>query len=161
MKGSDPDMPITGVHHTSFTVADLDRSVVFFRGVLGLELLYQREIRDEYFGQIVGLPGCVVKVALFRLPGSGHHLELFQYLEPRGKPVQARPCDPGSCHLSFLVDDLPALHGELKAKGVAFVSAPVEIAAGPNRGGYGIYLRDPNGILLEFFQLPRSSTRPS
>src|SRR5690349_6753327 len=78
---------ITGAHHTSFTVADLDRSVRFFRDVLGLELVYQREIRDAYFGRIVGLPNCVVRAALLRLPGGNHHVELFEYREPAGVPV--------------------------------------------------------------------------
>jgi catechol 2,3-dioxygenase-like lactoylglutathione lyase family enzyme len=146
---------IVGVHHTSFTVADLERSVAFFRDVLGLEVLYVREVRDDYFGRIVGLPGCAVKAALLRLPGSSHHVELFQYLEPLGQSVLPRPCDPGSCHLSFLVDDLPGLCTTLQRNRVDLVSEPIEITAGPNRGGYGVYLRDPNGILIELFQPPR------
>jgi catechol 2,3-dioxygenase-like lactoylglutathione lyase family enzyme len=128
-------MPVVGAHHTSFTVADLDRSIEFFRDVLGLELMYQREIGDDYFGKIVGLPDSVVKVALFRLPGTGHHLELFQYLQPTGRAVQARPCDPGSSHLALLVDDLSAFHAQLQGRGVAFVSQPVPVTAGPSRGG--------------------------
>ena len=144
---------IVGAHHTSFTVANLERSLAFFRDVLELGVLGSREIRDEYFGQIVGLPGCVVKAALIRLPG-GHHVELFEYLEPLGQSVAARPCDPGSTHLSLLTDDLPALYLKLKARGVEFISPPVLITAGLNRGGYGVYLRDPNGILLELFQPP-------
>jgi catechol 2,3-dioxygenase-like lactoylglutathione lyase family enzyme len=146
---------IVGAHHTSFTVVDLERSVAFFRDALGLDLLYVREIRDDYFGRIVGLPGCAVKAALLRLPGSGHHIELFQYLEPHGEAYQPRPCDPGSSHLSLLVDDLPGLAAELRERGVNFVSEPILITAGPNRGGYGVYLRDPNGILIELFQPPR------
>ena len=67
---------------TSFTVANLVRSLAFFRDVLGLEVLGSREIRDGYFGQIVGLPGSVVKAALIGIP-DGHHVELFEYLEPR------------------------------------------------------------------------------
>jgi catechol 2,3-dioxygenase-like lactoylglutathione lyase family enzyme len=146
-------MAITGTHHTSFTVANLERSIAFFRDVLGLGLISQREVRDDYFGRIVGLTGAVVKAALFRLPGD-HHLELFEYLQPQGNGVYPRPCDPGSCHLSFLVDDLPASYAQLQGKGIAFVSPPVLITAGPNRGAYGLYLRDPNGILIELFQLP-------
>ena len=146
---------VVGVHHTSFTVADLERSVAFFRDALSLEVLYVREVRDDYFGRIVGLPGCAVKAALLRLPGGSHHVELFQYLEPPGRSVEPRPCDPGSCHLSFLVDDLRALCADLRARDVELVSAPIEITAGPNRGGYGVYLRDPNGILIELFQPPR------
>jgi catechol 2,3-dioxygenase-like lactoylglutathione lyase family enzyme len=145
---------ITGAHHTSFTVADLERSLAFLRDVLGLEVVGVRDVRDAYFGRIVGLPGAVVKAALLRVPGSGHHVELFEYLHPRGQAHRPRPCDPGSVHLSLLVDDLPQLHAALRSKGVAFTSEPVLIEAGPNRGGYGVYLTDPNGILIELFQPP-------
>jgi hypothetical protein len=54
----------------------------------------------------------------------------------------------------LLVDDLPGLYQDLAARGASFVSAPVPITAGPNRGGYGAYLRDPGGILIELFQPP-------
>jgi len=145
---------IVGAHHTSFTVADLDRSLVFFRDILGLEVLGTREVGDDYFGAIVGLPGCVVKAAMIRIPG-GHHIELFQYLEPPGQSVTTRPCDPGSCHLALLTTDLRALFDRLTAAGIECFSAPVLIAAGPNLGGYGVYLRDPNGILIELFQPPK------
>jgi catechol 2,3-dioxygenase-like lactoylglutathione lyase family enzyme len=144
---------IAGAHHTSFTVADLDRSVAFFRDGLGLELLHTREIGADYFGRIVGLPGCVVRTALLRVPG-GHHVELFQYLTPPGQPCRPRPCDPGSAHLCLVVEDLDGLHRELAGLGASFVTDPVLVTAGPNRGGYGLYLRDPNGILIELFQPP-------
>lgn len=149
---------IVGAHHTSFTVADLDRSLAFFRDLLGLEVVYVREVRDAYFGRIVGLSGCVVRAALLRLPGGAYHVELFQYVEPAGQTYRPRPCDPGSTHLSLLVDDLPALYRELHGRGVTFVSEPVEIDGGPNRGAFGLYLRDPNGILIELFQPARDKT---
>lgn len=144
---------IVGAHHTSFTVADLERSLAFFRDVLGMEVLGTREVRDDYFGRVVGLPGSAVKAAMVRLPG-GHHVELFEYLQPRGQAVAPRPCDPGSCHLALLTPDLPALHEKLAAKGADFLGPPVLITAGPNRGGRAVYLRDPNGILIELFQPP-------
>src|SRR5260370_27384639 len=116
---------VVGAHHTSVTVADLGRSLEFFRDRLGLEVLFTREIRDAYFARIVGLPGCRVKAALLRVPGSTHHVELFEYLAPPGQPCRPRPCDPGSAHLSLLVDYLPALCARLRAAGVEFVSEPV------------------------------------
>src|SRR5438128_1793560 len=121
MPYGDRHMPaITGAHHTSFTVANLERSLTFFRDSLGLEVVFVREVRDAYFGQIVGHPGSIVKAALLRLPG-GHHVELFEYLQPVGRSYQPRPCDPGSVHLSLLVQDLPALYAELQTKGADFV----------------------------------------
>jgi len=145
-------------HHTSFTVADLSRSLDFFCRHFALEVLSTREISDAYFGRIVGFPGCQVKGALLRIPGTDHHLELFEYLHPVGRSFAPRPCDPGSAPLSLLVDDLPALYDRLRGEGVAFVSEPVRIDAGRNAGGYGVYLHDPNGILIELFQAPRQAS---
>jgi catechol 2,3-dioxygenase-like lactoylglutathione lyase family enzyme len=147
---------ILGAHHTSFTVANLDRSLTFFRDRLGLEVVFVREVREDYFSRIVGLPSCVVKAALLRLPGSQHHVELFEYVEPRGQACSPRPCDPGSSHLALVVDDLNGLFSRLRDQGVEFVSEPVLITAGSNKGAYGAYLRDPNGILIELFQPPPS-----
>jgi catechol 2,3-dioxygenase-like lactoylglutathione lyase family enzyme len=148
---------IMGAHHTSFTVADLDRSLAFFRDVLGLEVVFVRDVRADYFDQIVGLPGCEVRAALLRIPGAAHHVELFQYHRPEGRAHRPRPCDPGSAHLSLLVDDLPQFALQLRARGAEFVGDPVAITAGPNRGGYGMYLHDPNGVLVELFQPPPPS----
>jgi catechol 2,3-dioxygenase-like lactoylglutathione lyase family enzyme len=149
---------IIGAHHTSFTVADLEKSLEFFRDHLGLEVVFTREVRNDYFGRVVGLPGCVVKAALLRVPGSNHHVELFQYVAPPGRPISPRPCDPGSSHIALLVDDLAGWYTQLRSSGATFVNPPVQIDAGPNRGAYAAYLRDPNGILIELFQpAPRPS----
>jgi catechol 2,3-dioxygenase-like lactoylglutathione lyase family enzyme len=147
---------VTGIHHTSFTVADLDRSVAFFRERLGLEVVYVREVRAEYFGAIVGLPGCVVRAALLRLPGAQHHVELFQYLTPPTVAAEhrLRPCDAGSHHLALLVTDLVGLCRELRSHGADLLSDPVAVTSGPNAGAWAVYLRDPNGILIELFQPP-------
>jgi hypothetical protein len=53
------------------------------------------------------------------------------------------------------VDDLRALYERLVAAGVdTFFSAPVEVDTGVNRGGFALYLRDPDGIPVELFQPP-------
>ena len=61
----------------------------------------------------------------------------------------------GASHLCFLVEDLPALYEQLREQGVdSFVSPPVEVDTGVNKGGYALYLRDPDGISVELFQPP-------
>ena len=48
------------------------------------------------------------------------------------------------------------MHQRLVDAGVdTFVSPPVLVDTGINTGGYGIYLRDPDGILVEIFQPPK------
>ena len=151
---------IGGLWHTSFTVSDLERSVRFYRDLLGLEVVHRQVQDNEYTRLLVGVPGAVLNVAQLCVPGlgsgpSGHHLELIEYVgEP---PVEPRIGTRyvGAPHLAFATDDLNADHERLRAAGVTFVSDPVAITAGKNEGGMAVYLRDPDGITLELVQAPK------
>ena len=148
-------MKIIGAEHTSFTVSDLDRSLEFYVGWLGLEVIHIRpEIKNRYFREIVGFPEGVIRGAFLRIPGSEHRLELFEYLEPRGTPADVRTNNPGSAHVAFFVEDVRAAYEELAARGVRFRSPPVDLDEGPNVGGVSVYMLDPDGITLELFQAP-------
>jgi catechol 2,3-dioxygenase-like lactoylglutathione lyase family enzyme len=145
------------IHHTGFTVSDIDRSVAFYTDVLGLELIARQEKQGGYLGAIVGYADAHVRMAHLRVPGAEHVVELFQYLAPAGTaPGRIEPRDVGCAHLCIVVDDLPAAYARLEQAGVdSFVSPPVEVDTGINTGGYGLYLRDPDGIVVEVFQAPR------
>jgi catechol 2,3-dioxygenase-like lactoylglutathione lyase family enzyme len=144
-----------GIHHTGYTVADLDRSLDFYQGLLGFELVARQDKQGGYLGEIVGYPDAHVKMAHLRVPGSGHVLELFEYVAPAGGAPGAgfEPPNVGTSHLCLLTDDLPSLYEHLVSEGVTtFVSPPVLVDTGINTGGYGLYLRDPDGIPVELFQ---------
>jgi catechol 2,3-dioxygenase-like lactoylglutathione lyase family enzyme len=145
-----------GIHHTGYTVSDLDRSLGFYRDLLGMEVLATQEKAGGYLAAIVGYPDAHVRMAHLRMPGSEHVVELFQYLAPAGAaPERIEPRDVGTAHLCFRVNDLPAEYARLREAGVdSFVSEPVAIDTGINTGGFGLYLRDPDGIVIELFQPP-------
>jgi catechol 2,3-dioxygenase-like lactoylglutathione lyase family enzyme len=150
---------IKGVWHFSFTVSDLERSLAFYRDILGLEVVHTQRQANPYTRRLVGYPDADLKVAMLRVPGtdprpSGHFLELVEYVSPKGKPVDTATPNPGSAHLALVVDDLWAEYRRLKELGVQFRSEPVLIAEGRNRGGYTIYLTDPDGITIELVQPP-------
>ena len=146
-------MNITGADHTSFTVANLDRSLAFYAGVLGFEVLNLRpSITNRYFRDIIAMPDGVIKGAYLAIPGTAHKLELFEYVQPRGTPADVRTNNPGSAHICLMIEDLRAAYNELAAKGVQFRSPPVELNEGPNKGGVGLYMLDPDGITIELFQ---------
>lgn len=144
------------LHHTGFTVSDLDRSVAFYRDLLGCEVVATQEKEGGYLAAIVGYPDAHVRMAHLRAPDGEHVIELFQYLAPDGGQADVEPRNVGASHLCFLVDDLEAAYARLREGGVdSFVSPPVEVDTGINRGGLGLYLRDPDGITVELFQPPR------
>jgi catechol 2,3-dioxygenase-like lactoylglutathione lyase family enzyme len=143
------------LHHTGYTVSDLERSVAFYRDLLGCEVIATQEKEGGYLAAIVGYPDAHVRMAHLRLPGGEHVIELFQYLAPAGSRVDVEPRNVGASHLCFVVEDLRALYDRLREHGVdSFVSPPVEVDTGINTGGLALYLRDPDGITVELFQPP-------
>ena len=147
-------MPPTEIHHTGITVSDLERSIAFYCDLLGMRVVMRQEKQGGYLGRITGYPDAHVRMAQLELPGGGHRLELFEYVEPKGRANAAAPCDIGITHTCFVVDDLPVLYDRLQAAGVPCASPPVEIDTGVNRGGAGLYTRDPDGTVVELFQAP-------
>jgi len=146
---------ISGIHHAGLHVRDVARSVAFYRDLVGLQLLAQRESRADYVGEIVGYPGATIRLAWLQHPDGGPILELLQYVDPAGTPVDTATPNPGTAHVAFTVPDILATFERLRAAGIAFKSAaPVAITAGANRGGYAAYFTDPDGITLELLQPP-------
>ena len=151
---------ITGVWHFSFTVSDLERSLEFYTGLLGMKLLHRQDQSSEYTRKLGGYPDADLRVALLGFEDassstSGHVLELIQYRAPVCPAHPPGTAYPNSAHLAFVAEDALQEYARLRAAGVQFRSEPVAITSGINRGGYTVYFRDPDGITLELVQPPQ------
>lgn len=125
---------ITGLAHAAINAADLERSLHFYRDILGLPVV-----------EDLTLPTGVRLVHL-RVE-EGATVELFGRPEPLA-PIPALP-QAGLVHLALAVDDVDAAYAELRAKGVEFT--------GPPRPGLGqtrrlVFCKDPDGTLIEFVE---------
>jgi catechol 2,3-dioxygenase-like lactoylglutathione lyase family enzyme len=152
---------ISSVHHTGYTVSDLDRSLRFYRDLLGCTVIATQEKRGGYLADMVGYPDAHVRMAHLRSPESEHVIELFEYVTPAPERHRLEPRNVGITHLCFLVRDLKATYERLLDAGVEFYSPPVEIDTGINTGGWALYLRDPDQITVELFQRPTSPASQS
>lgn len=81
--------------HFSFTVSSIERSIAWYRDVLGLDLVHRQRQENAYTPLLVGIPGAVLEIAQFRVPGvspgrSTHMLELVEYVAPRGRSSAGR-----------------------------------------------------------------------
>lgn len=147
---------IIKAHHTGLQVADLDRSVAFYRDTLGFEIAFAWNPQAAYVRELVGYPEVDLHAAILRLPGSDVMLELLEYRNVERTPVDTRTANPGTAHIAFFVDDLDSLYADLAARGVPSVSAPVTPTIGPNEGGRAVYMIDPDGFRVELIQTRRS-----
>jgi catechol 2,3-dioxygenase-like lactoylglutathione lyase family enzyme len=145
---------IISADHTGITVSNLERSLAFWRDVLGFELSHTAHQTGELAEEITGIAGAEIKLAVLRAPG-GHKIELLEYLAPLDrKRIALRPCDVASVHVAFLVDDLDAVLGTISASGWKAAGKPQTLKTGPNAGKRVVYVRDPDGTTIEFMQPP-------
>ena len=128
------------LEHTALSVSDLDRSIAFYRDHLGLRLARVIEPdKNSKLGEIVGLPGCLARIA--HLESEKGMLELFEYRQPRGRLRRRNQADLGFSHVGFATADIHAEYDRLRQAGVSFLSAPVEFRA----GAWVVYFRGPDG----------------
>jgi catechol 2,3-dioxygenase-like lactoylglutathione lyase family enzyme len=141
--------------HTGITVSNLERSLAFWRDVLGFEFSHTAHQRGEMAEEITGVKGAELKLAVLKAPG-GHKIELLEYLAPADrKPANLRPCDVGSVHVALLVDDLDTVLERIAASGWKAAGKPQTLCAGPNAGKRVVYVRDPDGTTIELMQPPK------
>jgi len=132
------------------TVADLDRSLRFYRDLLGMRLF---GLSVEAVGAIVGVPGASARIADLDA-GNGQLLELIDY--GNGAASGAAPGGPdtvGSCHVSIQVDDLSDALGRLAGAGQEPMGEVTELSLGGVWEGCTIaYVRDPDGVVVELLE---------
>ena len=151
---------VVGVDHVSLTVDDLDRSLGFYCGLLGLALHDRGRLEPELIEQMTGMPNAEVDYADVDL--GSRILELLQYRTPAvRRPIASRQERPGSVHIGLRVDDAAAVHGRLAAAGFAPLSPPRTLPDDGSgwSGSIVFYVRDPDGVMLEIVERAEPASR--
>ena len=140
--------------HAALSVSDLDKSVAFYRDVLGLTLeIGPTEVAEgKKLSDGVGVPGAALRQAI--LSTEEGMVELIEYIRPPRPSDQPLPQNAlGAIHIAFKVENAAEKIEELKAKGVKFHS-PLNInEEGPLKGWKWVYFTDPDGITLELVEV--------
>ena len=125
--------------HVGIAVEDLDESLKFYSGLLGLELKGTETVAEQ-------------KVRTAFLPlgdGSGTEIELLESTDPEGpigKFIASK--GPGIQHLAFRVDDIDAALAELKAAGLRLIDEKPRYGAGGARIAF-LHPKATGGVLVE------------
>ncbi len=120
--------------HTMIRVKDLERSVDFYTGVLGLEER-RRKVLEKADATLV-----------FLADEAGHHpIELTYNHDGRDYELGDQ-----FGHLAFGVPDLEAAREELAGHGVEFTRGPYRV--GGESGSRIAFIEDPDGIEIELIE---------
>jgi catechol 2,3-dioxygenase-like lactoylglutathione lyase family enzyme len=140
---------ITGMNHVSFTVADLEKAVVFWK-LLGFEGPGILRRRGDWATGVTSVPGATIRVA--HLYGFGHHVEFIEYAGGSRRHPTALPYVPGTGHICLDVKNILATSDALLRAGATPLGRMTEIKAEGMVPGAAGYMRDPNGIIIELYE---------
>jgi catechol 2,3-dioxygenase-like lactoylglutathione lyase family enzyme len=148
---------ITGVHHFSFSVTDMDRTVDFYTKILGIKL--QSRSRNRYdtlgialFGTRWGVNQKHADLELAVMNIGGTRVEFIEYKDPKSQPYHKNPSFAGSAHLAFRVDNMEETRKRLEEAGVEFHSPVNSFMESGEVEWRWCYFRDPDGIILELVE---------
>ena len=145
-------MEATCVTHIGICVRDMEKSLVFYRDALGMTVLadkatdpteggrahnYKHRRKTRRWVSLSYGEAATPTLTLTSHPGE----------EPDGEAILLDQI--GISHLSFGVSDVKTLAEELIAKGLQ-LSGPLEAFTNDKGEINSIYVRDPDGILVQF-----------
>jgi len=160
--GSVP-LQVTAIDAVGLTVADMDRALAFYSGVLPFSKVSDEEFSGRPYELLSGVFGAHSRVVRLRL--GSEEIELTEFLAPKGLPIpdDMRPNDRLFQHIAIVVSDITKAYGMLKEQGVEHASTgPQRLPDwNPNAGGIrAFYFRDPDRHFLELIWFPPGKGDP-
>jgi methylmalonyl-CoA/ethylmalonyl-CoA epimerase len=131
---------IKAINHVAVVVEDMEKSLVFWRDALGIQLHELRDVPAEK-SQVAFLPlaGAEVELVMPTTDDSG----IAKYLAKHGQ---------GMHHLCLEVDDIEGMMAQLKAKDIRLINEEPRTAADGKKYAF-IHPESTGGVLVELYQI--------
>ena len=129
------DMEVQWMNHTGFVVSDMERSLAFYRDLLGLSIERDQVLEGDFISEVVGHPDARLHIVHLGVGDQRHSVELIQYLNPVGDAVALpQRHQVRASHRGIIVDDLDAFLRRPERQG-GTVREPAGDAAQPGVSG--------------------------
>jgi len=155
---AEPRLAVQSVAAVGVTVADMDRSIAFYRDVLTFKPVSDVEVDGPEYDQLWGVFG--VRARVVRMQLGEQQLELTEFLSPpdvRPIPIPSYSHDLWFQHVAIVVRDMEAAWAQLRKHHVRQLSPRPQTIPVSNAAAAGIKaikFRDPDGHNLELLWFP-------
>ncbi len=150
-------LPIARITHVGIGVSNLERSLRFYRDLLGFAWEHELDVEGEPTDTLLRLRG--TKLHAEYLTRDGVRIELLHFASPPAPPRPERPMNQyGLTHLSFRVTDMDAVLDALRAAGERVLEETV--IRFPEWQSAACMILDPDGQVIELVQAPGDPAAP-
>ena len=140
-------------NHVGISVTDIDRSIAFYRDMLGMEQLCDVfPFSGADYEAIMDIPGVTGRMCM--IGKNNLQLELFEFTKSKAKDKEYPVSDRGYSHFGVEVDDVAAAYDKLKSAGVRIHCPVITFVGG---GVKAAYCRDPDGNVFEILQMGKAT----
>jgi len=143
---------IKALNHVGISVADLERSLCFYRDGFDMRVVENQPFGGSRYDQLLGLSNAIGRTAVLERPNF--QVELFEFHHPSPLPMApSRPVsNHGISHFCLEVEDIHSVYERLRLAGASFHCPPLRFA-GIATATYG---RDPDGNVFELIEMTES-----
>jgi catechol 2,3-dioxygenase-like lactoylglutathione lyase family enzyme len=140
-----PSSPgIRNVSILHLNVADMDRALAWYQGVLGMK--HVRDNGGPSPTQIVAEKGAMMHTVILETPGKEFSMELVEVSGVPLRPQQRNVQDPGAVMLAVVVSDLDAVLAGASKLGLKVISTDGKVVVTEARGRQAM-VRDADGFV--------------
>jgi len=154
---------ILGIRHTGLVVSRMDRSLRFYRDILGLTVLVDYTQEGPYISRLTGVRHAKVRMVklgvtvqrrsrrrnLLQRTGLSGVIELLEFQKPSRVPRLSSKTR-GLSHIAFAVQDIDSVYRNRNTLSMRFIFPP---QLSPDGFAKVAYVRDPDGIVVELVQI--------
>ena len=143
-------MVMKNIRHTGVVVTDMERSLTFYRDLMGLKPVIDFTEKGKFIDTISKGGGIDLRMVKL-VAEDGGMIELLHYVShPQPDRGQNKLWETGPTHIAFTVDDVDKTYGDWTARGVKCNSEPV---VSPDGKAKLFFCQDPDGTFLEIVQM--------
>ena len=140
-------MMVKSFRHACVQVRDIERSLKFYRDILGFRVSKVLTLKGWYPEKLFNIKGIKLVYVKMHDPSQSKKsppiFELHCWLKPRIRKLS------GHNHISFTVKNAQKIYENLKENKVKIISSP---AKAPDSGCQVFFAHDPDNHLIEFVQ---------
>jgi lactoylglutathione lyase len=142
---------VKALRHTGLVVRNLEKSLAFYEGVLGLRVVSENREDSAFLDTILGGENIALFTVKLAAPEGASLLELLHFpnLEPTAAGRRVEYFSPGPTHAAFTVGKAEAAHAAIVEAGGLCLSEP---RLAPDGRAWVFFARDPEDNLLELVQ---------